>query len=182
MWSLADLNAMDRAAFCAVLGGIFEHSSWIAESAWARGPFASRTALLAAMKEVLAGAGTERQLALIRAHPDLAGKAAMAGELTRHSRDEQASAGLDRLSAEEFARFQELNRAYRERHGFPFIVCVRLTDKAGIFAAYERRLGNDRATETAEALAQIGEIARLRLEGLVPASWPPVEEGSRWDA
>lgn len=175
MWSLADLNAMDRAAFAAALGGVFEHSPWIAAAAWERRPFASREALLAAMTEVLDHAGEARQLALIQAHPDLAGKAAMAGALTEDSRGEQASAGLDRLSAGEYARFQRLNEAYRSRHGFPFIVCVRLTDKAGILAAYERRIANGRDEEMAEAMAQIGEIARLRLEGLVGAGWPGEE-------
>src|SRR5205085_3252445 len=113
---------------------------------------------------VMYDATSEEQLALIRAHPELAGKAAVDGTLTDASAAEQASAGLDRLTPVEFDRFHALNRAYRERFGFPFIICVRLTDKAGILAAMERRLANDRDAEISEALAQIGEIVRLRLE------------------
>ena len=118
------------------------------------------TDLLAVMHE----ASAEEQLALIRAHPELAGKAAIDKTLTDASAAEQASAGLDRLMPAEFERFHALNAAYRERFGFPFIICVRLTDKAGILAAMEARLGNDRETEIAAALGQIGEIVRLRLE------------------
>ncbi len=114
------------------------------------------------MREVYA-ASPDEQLALIRAHPELAGKAAVDGSLTEASAAEQASAGLDRLSQEEFDRFHALNRAYAEKFGFPFIICVRLTNKAGILAAMERRLGNDRDEEIATALEQIGEIVRLRL-------------------
>jgi 2-oxo-4-hydroxy-4-carboxy-5-ureidoimidazoline decarboxylase len=113
---------------------------------------------------VVHDATPEERLALIRAHPELAGKAAVDGTLTEASAAEQASAGLDRLTQAEFDRFHALNAAYRDKFGFPFIICVRLTNKAGILAAMERRLGNDRDTEIAEALAQIGEIVRLRLE------------------
>jgi 2-oxo-4-hydroxy-4-carboxy-5-ureidoimidazoline decarboxylase len=113
---------------------------------------------------VVHAAAPEEQLALIRAHPELAGKAAIDRTLTEASTAEQASAGLDRLTEEEFARFHALNAAYRERFGFPFIICVRLTDKAGILSAMEARLANDRETEIATAIAQIGEIVRLRLE------------------
>jgi 2-oxo-4-hydroxy-4-carboxy-5-ureidoimidazoline decarboxylase len=113
---------------------------------------------------VLYDATPAEQLALIRAHPELAGKAAVDGTLTEASAAEQASAGLDRLTQAEYDRFHALNTAYRERFGFPFIICVRLTNKAGILAAMARRLGNDRDAEIAEALRQIGEIVRLRLE------------------
>lgn len=111
---------------------------------------------------VVHDASPEEQLALIRAHPELAGRAAVA--LTEASAAEQASAGLDRLSQAEFDRFHALNAAYRDKFGFPFIICVRRTDKAGILAAMERRLANDRDTEIEKALAEIGEIVRLRLE------------------
>lgn len=111
-------------------------------------------------------ASAQERLELIRAHPELAGKAAIDRTLTDASAAEQASVGLDRLSPEEFTRFHDLNSAYRERFGFPFIVCVRLTDKAGILAAMVRRLENDRETELATAIGQIGEIVRLRLEDL----------------
>jgi len=115
---------------------------------------------------VLYDATPDEQLALIRAHPELAGKAAIDGSLTEASAAEQASAGLDRLTPTEFERFHTLNAAYRDRFDFPFIICVRLTDKAGILAAMERRLGNDRNTEIATALDEIGKIVRLRLEAM----------------
>ena len=140
---------------------LFEHSPWVEARADARPSSGDRHADLMA---VLYDASPEEQLALIRAHPELAGKAAVDGRLTAASAAEQASAGLDRLTQAEYDRFHVLNAAYRERFGFPFIICVRLTDKAGILAAMERRLGNDRNAEIAEALHQIGEIVRLRLE------------------
>lgn len=140
---------------------LFEHSPWIEARADALPSSGDRHADLMA---VVHAATPEEQLALIRAHPELAGKAAIDRTLTEASAAEQASAGLDRLSEEEFARFHALNAAYRERFGFPFIICVRLTDKAGILAAMEARLANDRETEIATAIAQIGEIVRLRLE------------------
>lgn len=139
---------------------LFEHSPWVEARADAAPSSGDRHADLMA---VVGAATPAEQMALIRAHPELAGKAALDRSLTAASAAEQASAGLDRLSAEEFARFHELNAAYAERFGFPFIICVRLTNKAGILAAMARRLGNDRETEIAEALAQIGEIVRLRL-------------------
>ena len=140
---------------------LFEHSPWVEERADARHSSGDRHADLMA---VVRDAAPEEQLALIRAHPELAGKAAVDGSLTEASAAEQASAGLDRLTQGEFDRFHALNAAYAQKFGFPFIICVRLTDKAGILAAMERRLGNDRNTEIAEALTQIGEITRLRLE------------------
>jgi len=140
---------------------LFEHSPWVEARADARPSSGDRHADLMA---VVDAATPEEQLGLIRAHPELAGKAAVDGTLTEASAAEQASAGLDRLTQEEFDRFHTLNAAWRERFGFPFIICVRLTDKAGILAAMERRLGNSREDEIAEALHQIGEIVRLRLE------------------
>lgn len=140
---------------------LFEHSPWVEQRANAGPTSGDRHADLTA---VVAAATLEDQLALIRAHPELAGKAAIDKTLTDASAAEQASAGLDRLSEAEYARFHALNAAYKARFDFPFIICVRLTDKAGILAAMEQRLGNDRDTEIAAALAQIGEIVRLRLE------------------
>lgn len=140
---------------------LFEHSPWVEERADALPSSGDRHADLMA---VVHAASPEEQLALIRAHPELAGKAAIDRTLTEASAAEQASAGLDRLTEDEFSRFHALNAAYRERFGFPFIICVRLTDKAGILAAMEARLANDRETEIATAIAQIGEIVRLRLE------------------
>jgi len=145
------------------MSALFEHSPWVEARADARPPSGDRHADLMA---VVYDATPEEQLALIRAHPELAGKAAIDNSLTEASAAEQASAGLDRLSEAEFARFHALNAAYRDKFGFPFIICVRLTDKAGILAAMERRLANDRETEIAAALHEIGEIVRLRLESI----------------
>ena len=142
------------------MSALFEHSPWVEARADARPSSGDRHADLMA---VLHDAAPEEQLALIRAHPELAGKAALDGSLTEASAAEQASAGLDRLTQAEFDRFHALNAAYREKFGFPFIICVRLTDKTGILAAMERRLANDRDTEIAAALDEIGEIVRLRL-------------------
>jgi 2-oxo-4-hydroxy-4-carboxy-5-ureidoimidazoline decarboxylase len=143
------------------MSALFEHSLWVEARADARPSSGDRHADLMA---VVHDATPDEQLALIRAHPELAGKAAVDGSLTDASAAEQASAGLDRLTRAEFDRFHALNAAYRERFGFPFIICVRLTNKAGILAAMARRLANDRDAEIAEALNQIGEIVRLRLE------------------
>ena len=145
------------------MSALFEHSLWVEERADARPSSGDRHADLMA---VVQDASPEEQLALIRAHPELAGKAAIDGSLTEASAAEQASAGLDRLTRAEFDRFHALNAAYAEKFGFPFIICVRLTDKAGILAAMERRLANDRDTEIAAALDEIGEIVRLRLESI----------------
>lgn len=143
------------------MSALFEHSPWVEARADA-GP--SRGDRHADLMAVVHGASPEEQLALIRAHPELAGKAAVDGTLTEASAAEQAGAGLDRLTQAEYDRFHALNAAYRQKFGFPFIICVRLTDKAGILAAMERRLANDRDTEIAAALDEIGEIVRLRLE------------------
>jgi 2-oxo-4-hydroxy-4-carboxy-5-ureidoimidazoline decarboxylase len=146
------------------MSALFEHSLWVEARADARPSSGDRYADLMA---VVRDASLEEQLALIRAHPELAGKAAGDGSLTEASAAEQASAGLDRLTREEFDRFHALNAAYREKFGFPFIICVRRTDKGGILAAMEARLGNDRGSEIANALDQIGEIVRLRLESIL---------------
>jgi OHCU decarboxylase len=167
--TLSELNRLDRAAFTAALGQLFEHSPWVAAEAWTRRPFADRGQLLAALLETLRAAQPEAQLALVRAHPDLAGKLSRAGNLTSQSAREQAGAGLDRLSDEEFARCHALNAAYRAKFGFPFVICVRANDKAKILAAFERRLLRDGETERAEALRQIGDIVRYRLDDLLGA-------------
>jgi 2-oxo-4-hydroxy-4-carboxy-5-ureidoimidazoline decarboxylase len=161
--SIRELNAMENDDFARLLGGIYEHSAWVARKAWEQRPFQDRGALVAAMRMAVETAEDAGKLALIRAHPDLAGRLARAGGLTEASAREQGGLGLDRLSDEEFERFTGLNRRYRERFGFPFVICVRRTDKAGILAAFESRLGNDPAAEVTEALRQIHEIARLRL-------------------
>jgi 2-oxo-4-hydroxy-4-carboxy-5-ureidoimidazoline decarboxylase len=161
--TLAEINALDTAAFVRRFGGLFEHSPWVVERAAALRPFDD---LHAGLMRAVHTASPAEQLALIGAHPELAGKAAIDRTLTEASAAEQASAGLDRMSPPEYERFHALNAAYRERFGFPFIICVRLTDKAGILAAMEARLGHDRDTEIATALGQIGAIVRLRLEEL----------------
>jgi 2-oxo-4-hydroxy-4-carboxy-5-ureidoimidazoline decarboxylase len=165
--TLHALNAMDGRQFAAALGGAFEHSPWVAERAWAARPFESLDALHTAMAAVVHDAGPERQLALLRAHPDLAGRAARAGAVAADSAAEQASAELDRLTDAEYERFARLNAHYRERFGFPFIIAVRRHDKAGILAAFETRLRNDAGQERETALAEVLAIARLRLDGLV---------------
>ena len=140
---------------------LFEHSPWVEERADARPSSGDRHADLMA---VVAEASDEERLALIRAHPELAGKATVDRTLTNASAAEQASAGLNRLTPQEYEQFHALNTAYRERFGFPFIICVRLTDKAGILAAMEARLAHSRDEEIATAIAEIGKITRLRLE------------------
>jgi len=161
--TLAVVNALERAAFVARFGFLFEHSPWIVELAWDRRPFADLEAMHVALMGVVSDSPPESQLALLRAHPPLAKKVAMTAEST----SEQASAGLDQLSREEFAEFHHLNRAYDRRFGFPFIICVRLTDKAGILAAMETRAENSPETELATALEEVGKIVWLRLKDAV---------------
>jgi OHCU decarboxylase len=158
------LNAADRAAFVAAIGFAFEHSPWVAEAAWDRRPFADLDALHAALVDAVARAPREHRIALIAAHPDLAGRVAREGGLTAPSRGEQRAAGLDRLTAEDTARFDAANAAYRARFGFPFVICAREHDAAGILRELERRAGGDRDAEIATAIAEIAKIARLRLE------------------
>ena len=166
---IADINAMRPAEFVAALGGVFEHSPWIAERAFAIRPFADTAALHAAMVDVVRGASRDEQLGLLRAHPELAGREAQSGTLTAHSTAEQRSAGLNALSREEMDRVVRLNRAYREQFGFPFIIAVRRHTKDGIFAEFERRLGNDAESERRECLEQVNVITRLRLDALIAA-------------
>jgi 2-oxo-4-hydroxy-4-carboxy-5-ureidoimidazoline decarboxylase len=161
-----DLNAvnqMERAAFTKALGGIFENSPWVAQKAWDKRPFTNLTELHAAMVAVVQNASIDQQVALLRAHPNLAGKEAQAGTLTASSTVEQASAGLNALSKEELAHLTELNAAYREKFGFPFIIAVRNHTKQGIFFEFERRLANRTDVEFANDLQQVYAITRLRL-------------------
>jgi 2-oxo-4-hydroxy-4-carboxy-5-ureidoimidazoline decarboxylase len=163
------INRMAWTEFVRVLGGLFEDSAWVGEGAWRARPFPDANALHAAMVEVVRHASPGEQLELLRAHPDLAGKATRAGMMTASSVAEQSSAGLDRLSEAEYERFGRLNAAYRERFGFPFIIAVRRHDKASIFAAFEARVQHTREQEVETALAQVFDITRLRLERLVGA-------------
>jgi OHCU decarboxylase len=168
--SLAGLNTCDRAAFVAALGHLFEHSPWVADETFDRRPFRDAEHLHAELCETLARADPARQLALIRAHPDLAGRLAQAGQLTAESTKEQASAGLDRLAAEEMAEFQRLNAAYLARFGFPFVICARLNAKEAILAAMRTRIHHAPAEEHQTALAEIEKIARLRLLAALAAT------------
>ncbi|HEV7492480.1 2-oxo-4-hydroxy-4-carboxy-5-ureidoimidazoline decarboxylase [Baekduia sp.] len=162
----------DRDAFVARFGGVFEASPWIAEAAWEGGPYASVAALHAAMVAVVDGAPCSARLALIRAHPELAGKAAIAGTLTAESTREQAAAGLDRLTPQQHARLLELTAAYRERFGFPFVVCAREHTADSIIATAAERLAHDPDTEERTALAEIAKIAALRVVDLATDDVP----------
>jgi 2-oxo-4-hydroxy-4-carboxy-5-ureidoimidazoline decarboxylase len=160
MDGLADCS---KTMFLEKFGHIFEHSPWVAEKAWERRPFTDVAALHAAFMAAVEAAGEAAQLDLIRAHPELAARV----ELTDFSSSEQMGAGLKQLSSAEFERFFALNAAYGEKFGFPFIICVRLQTKASILAAFEARLQRDSGAERAEAIAQIGLIAKLRLQDLM---------------
>ncbi len=166
-YSLDQLNALPADAFVAALSGIFEHSPWVAEIAASQRPFASVDALHTTMSRTVESAGETKQLALINAHPELAGKAAVRGELTAESTREQAGAGLDQCTQAEFDRLQQLNRAYREKFGFPFILAVRGYDRHGIIANFETRAKHSREEELRASLEQIYRIARFRLDDLI---------------
>jgi 2-oxo-4-hydroxy-4-carboxy-5-ureidoimidazoline decarboxylase len=170
--TLESLNTADSATFIAAIGEVLEHTPWVAEQAFAARPFASKTALYDCMTGAVRAAGAERQMALILAHPDLAGKAARENKLTADSAAEQAGAGLGRLSEEEYATFHRLNDAYRAKFGMPFIVCVRRHGKESILRQFARRLNNDVATERETALTEIFRIAALRLDQRVTAPEP----------
>jgi 2-oxo-4-hydroxy-4-carboxy-5-ureidoimidazoline decarboxylase len=172
MIALSTVNDMPEADFVAQFGDVAEHSPWVAEAAARARPYPSRDAMVKAFAAAVAAAPEARRLDLVRAHPDLAGRAALAGEIAADSRREQAGAGLDTLSAAEFARFTELNRRYRERFGFPFILAVKGATKHDILAAFEARLGHTRAAETETALAQIARIFRFRIEDRVAPDSP----------
>jgi 2-oxo-4-hydroxy-4-carboxy-5-ureidoimidazoline decarboxylase len=167
MTTLQHLNTCPADEFVAEIGFAFEDSPWIARAAAAARPFADRAALHAAMVAIVAGAGEDAQVALIRAHPDLAGRVAREGRLTAASAAEQAGAGLDALTPAEVARFDADNGAYRERFGFPFVICARENTKASILAALAHRRTSERPAEIATALAEIAKIAKLRIEDAV---------------
>ena len=160
--SLAVLNSCDRGAFVAALGPLFEHSPWVAADTYDGRPFAD--ALYQALCATMRDASNDRHLALLRAHPDLAGRIARAGDLTPSSAREQAAAGLDRLTSVDAAEIQRLNGIYRDRFGFPFIICARLNAKDAILAAMRVRVGNTPDAELSTALDEVAKIARLRLD------------------
>jgi 2-oxo-4-hydroxy-4-carboxy-5-ureidoimidazoline decarboxylase len=175
--ALADLNRMDPAAFEAAVGDVFERAPWVARTAHARQPFATVAELHAAMMGAVRAAPREQQLGFLLNHPDLAGKAARAGDVTDESKREQASVGLDTLSADEFARFHRLNDAYRAKFGFPFMICVRRHTRDSILAQFECRLARDAAAEFAQALQEVSYITRLRLAAKVTGEGMPEVNG-----
>jgi OHCU decarboxylase len=161
---------MGEAEFVSTFGGVYEHSPWIARGAWRQGVRDGHDApemlgrLLAAVVE---RASREQRLALIRAHPDLAGRAAERGELTAQSSGEQSSAGIDQCTPEELQRFQRFNDMYQTKFGFPFVMAVKGANRRLILAAFEQRLENDGETELEQSIGEIHKIARLRLEAMV---------------
>jgi 2-oxo-4-hydroxy-4-carboxy-5-ureidoimidazoline decarboxylase len=165
--TLPELNALNQVGFVAVCGPFFEGSPWIAERAWRRRPFTSLDALHGALVAIVQGASPREQMALICAHPDLVGRLAREGRLTRESRGEQAAAGLQELSTDEAGRFERLNRDYHQKFGFPFVICARENRKDAILAAFPPRLSHTREQEIAAALSEIAKIARLRLNDAV---------------
>lgn len=162
--TLDDVNALTTEAFVSAFGDIAEHSPWVAEKAAQSRPFSDRVGMVSAFAAAIDAARRDAQLALIRAHPDLAGKAARAGKMAAASRDEQTGAGLDTLSEDEWVRFHALNEAYTAKFGFPFILAVKGATKSTILEAFAARIENDAATEWAMALTQIKRIVRFRVE------------------
>ncbi len=165
--TLDDLNHLDRAAFVTTLGGVFEHSTWVAERAHDARPFLDLADLHDVMVKAVTAASDAEKMNLIRAHPDLVGRLAREGRLTRESTAEQSAAGLDALTTEEAAAFDRYNAAYREKFGFPFVICARENKKAAILAAFPVRLEHGRDAEIETALTEISKIARLRLADLI---------------
>jgi len=177
MFQLEYLNTCAPDAFAAALGEIFEHSPWVAEAAAARRPFTTVAALHDAMVAVIRAAPADRKLAFLQAHPELGSKLGRSPVLTQASRDEQGNLGLDRLSDEEFERFNRLNALYREKFGFPFIICVGRHTRDSILRQFERRVGHDEDAEFDSAINEIGLITRLRLVAAVDGPGKPRTEG-----
>lgn len=175
--TLDDLNACGEAAFVAAIGDIFEHGPWVAARAYAARPFPTVAALHDAMMQAVRAAPRSEQLAFLHGHPELGGKVARAGAMTEDSIAEQGGLGLDRLSDEEFDRFERLNAAYRKKFGFPYIIGVRRHTRDSILARFEQRGANDIEIELATALSEIGFITRLRLVAKVDGPGKPKTEG-----
>ncbi|MEM8916446.1 MAG: 2-oxo-4-hydroxy-4-carboxy-5-ureidoimidazoline decarboxylase [Pseudomonadota bacterium] len=174
--TINDMNQLPRDAFVAQFGGIFESSPWVAERIADARPFSSIGVLHDAMVAAVRAAPAHHQDELIRAHPDLAGKAARAGELTEASTKEQAGAGLSSMSDEQYDQFEELNNAYREKFGLPFIIAVRGYTVDGILNEFRRRLWHDLKAERETALQQIARIARFRLNDLLDEASPEISQ------
>jgi len=162
-FSVSGLNDLEEEEFVRLVGPVFEHSPWIAKMTWSKRPFARLDDLHHKLCDTVKKAGEESQLALLRAHPDLVGKLALAGQVTQESTNEQASAGLTRLSKTEVDLFQSNNAAYQKKFGFPFIICARLNKKESILKGFEVRLKNSREQEIKTALEEVFKIADLRL-------------------
>jgi len=165
--TLWELNRLSASAFVTALGPIFEHSPWVAERVSKKRPFKSIDELHEAMITAVWSAPAASQVALLRAHPELAGKAALRGELTAESTLEQSGAGLAHCTPEEFARLTALNAAYNAKFGFPFILAVKGFDRAAILREFERRVERDSSVEFEEALKQVARITRFRLDALL---------------
>ena len=175
--TLAEVAAMDHAAFMAVFGDLFEHSPWVAEAAWAQRPFATQDALHDAMMAAVRRAPPAQQIGFLNMHPELAGKEAQDGTMTGHSTFEQQGAGLDALSRDELRELRRLNAVYAQRHGFPFIIAVLGHTRLQIFEALRERAGFETRRELNEALGQIAQITRRRLTALFAnAPIPPTKD------
>ena len=161
--TLDTINHSDRATFASLLSFVFEGEPQFVAAAWEQRPFSNRDALHRALVDAMYAASPDDQLALIRAHPDLVGRAARSGTLTPESTREQSAAGLDQLTADEIATFERFNHAYRERFQFPFVICARQNKKASILAGFATRLDHTPDEEVRIALAEIAKIAQLRL-------------------
>lgn len=169
--SLTNLNAMDQRKFETILGGVVEHSPWVVRCAWDRRPFHSLTELVHALTSVILEADTEQQLKLLGAHPELAGQEAIAGTMTSESTSEQGRLGLNALEQTEYERLMSINRAYRERFGFPLIIALRQHDNLeSVFSDAERRLHHDKKTELRVAIDQVAIVIRGRLQSVLEMS------------
>ena len=166
-FNLALINSLSREDFVCIIGPVFEDSPWVAEATWSKRPFKSLDLLHGALCKTVQTATEEKRINLIRAHPDLAGRAAQSGSLPSTSTSEQASAGLNKLTADEIALFQKYNESYRDKFDFPFVVCARLNKKEAILKGFESRLKHSREKEIKTALAEIEKIAYLRLQDII---------------
>ncbi|HEY4245346.1 MAG TPA: 2-oxo-4-hydroxy-4-carboxy-5-ureidoimidazoline decarboxylase [Lacunisphaera sp.] len=171
--TLDQLNRSSCADFVAALGHLFEHSPWVAEETWPRRPFRDAAQLHAELCLSMRSATREKQLALINAHPDLAGRLAQQSKLTAESTREQSTAGLDQLTDAELAEFTRLNDSYKAKFGFPFVICARLNAKSAILTAMQARLDNSPAVEFSTALDEIEKIALLRLQDILATTNSP---------
>lgn len=165
--TLQHINSLNQEEFVHVLSSLFEGPPWIVTDAWHARPFHSRTELYNQLCEIIYHATSEQQIALLHSHPDLVGRAALAGTLSPASTNEQASAGLDSLTLEEIATFTQLNATYKNRFGFPFVICARANKKESILAGFAARMENSRRQEIATALGEVAKICAFRLHDLV---------------